>query len=244
MYYTNSQAKTQLESWYQTNIGSKSDLAKNVASGNYYCEQAKVKEHDSYTSGNATMTTYNKYTPDFKCSSDGNGKGVVNASIGLLSYDEVVYAGGYNGQSNSDYYLCNNTYFWTMSPSGFSGSDSHVWHVSDTGYIYNYYVNTADTIRPVLNLTPDTQILEGNGTKDNPFTFESLDDADNNTEYTKCADEGSVCILPSGNYTVRYGANGQYKYLYNQTGSINCDSATFGGDPINGTVKKCEYKLN
>ena len=55
MYYTNSQAKAQLESWYQTNIGSKEDLAKNVASGAYYCEQAKVKYTDGYTSGNATM---------------------------------------------------------------------------------------------------------------------------------------------------------------------------------------------
>ena len=42
MYYTNSQAKTQLESWYQTNIGSKKDLASSVASGAYYCEQAKA----------------------------------------------------------------------------------------------------------------------------------------------------------------------------------------------------------
>mgnify|MGYP001135135713 FL=1 len=55
MYYTNSEAKTQLESWYQTNIGSKSNLVKNVASGAYYCEQAKVKYTDGYTSGNATM---------------------------------------------------------------------------------------------------------------------------------------------------------------------------------------------
>ena len=81
MYYSNSEAKTTLESWYQTNIGSKSDLAKNVASGAYYCEQAKAKYSDSWTSGSATMTTYNKYTPDFKCIADGNGKGIVNASV-------------------------------------------------------------------------------------------------------------------------------------------------------------------
>ena len=126
MYYTNSQAKTQLESWYQTNIGSQKDLVKNVASGAYYCEQAKTKYGDGATSGSATMTTYNKYTPDFKCIADGNEKGVVNASVGLLSYDEVVYAGGYRGQSNSNYYLYNNAYFWTMSPAGFSGSSSNV----------------------------------------------------------------------------------------------------------------------
>ena len=126
MYYSNSNAKTRLNSWYQTNIGSKSDLANKVVSGNYYCEQAKAKYSSGYTSGNASMTVYSSYTPNFKCTTDGNGKGQVSASVGLLSYDEVVHAGGYYSQTNSNYYLYNNKYFWTMSPAGLSGSDSAV----------------------------------------------------------------------------------------------------------------------
>ena len=174
MYYTNSQAKTVLENWYQTNIGSKADLVKNVASRAYYCEQAKTKWADSYTSGNATMTTYKKYTPDFKCATDGNGKGVVNASVGLLNYDEVVYAGGYPYSSNSNYYLNNPAiYWWTMSPAGFSGSASNVWHVTTAGDVdYYFYVINAYRLRAVLNLNADTQISSGNGTKENPFTVE------------------------------------------------------------------------
>ena len=169
MYYTNSQAKTTLESWYQTNIGSKKDLAKNVASGAYYCEQAKAKYRDSYTSGSATMTTYNKYTPDFKCIADGNGKGVVNASVGLLSYDEVVYAGGYYNQSNSNYYLNNPAiYWWTMSPAGFSGSYSLVWLVTTAGYIHPGNVNITRRLRAVLNLNADT-LVTGDGTSSDPF---------------------------------------------------------------------------
>ena len=245
MYYSNSEVKSILENWYQTNIGSKSDLASKVASGAYYCEQAKAKYSDSYTSGSATMTTYNKYTPDFKCSSDGNGKGVVNASVGLLTYDEAVYVGSYNGRSNNNYYLHNSSIqWWTMSPAGFSGTKSFIWSLDTMGEVNGFKAYVVVAVRPVLILDADTQISDGDGTINSPFVVKSSDDADNNTEYTKCADEGSVCTLPSGNYTVRYGANGQYKYLYNQTGSINCDSATFGGDPINGTVKKCEYKLN
>ena len=173
MYYTNSQVKTTLESWYQTNIGSKADLAKNVASGAYYCEQAKVKYHDSYTPGNATMTTYNKYTPNFKCSSDGNNKGVVNASVGLLTYDEVVYAGGYHAQTNRKYYLYNsaNT-MWTMSPAGFTSGSANVWYVITSGDLYNGNVTNIDAIRPVINLTANTQISSGDGTKENPFTIQ------------------------------------------------------------------------
>ena len=174
MYYTNnSNAKTQLESWYQTNIGSKADLAKNVASGAYYCEQAKVKYDSSWTSGSANMNVYSSYTPDFKCSSDGNGKGVVNASVGLLSYDEVVYAGGYPYSNNDNYYLNNpDICWWTMSPAGFSGSDSSVWRVPATGHIYGYRVNATARLRPVLILNAGTQISDGDGTKNNPFVVE------------------------------------------------------------------------
>ena len=171
MYYTNSQAKTQLESWYQTNIGSKSDLASSVASGNYYCEQAKAKKSDSYTSGNATMITYNKYTPDFKCSSDGNGKGVVNASVGLLSYDEVVYAGGYVDQTNSNYYLNNPAIFWwTMSPTGFAAGDSSVCYKIIAGGIYSNVVYNTGAARPVIILNADT-LATGSGTSSDPFVI-------------------------------------------------------------------------
>ena len=169
MYYTNSNAKTTLENWYQTNIGSKADLAKNVASGNYYCEQAKAKYSDSYTSGSATMTTYNKYTPDFKCESDGNGKGIVNASVGLLNYDEVAYAGGYPYSNNNSYYLYNSAIdWWTMSPASFSGSYSCVWYISTSGSNYDHHIYDTYHLRAVLNLTANTQII-GNGTSSNPY---------------------------------------------------------------------------
>ena len=171
MYYTNSEAKATLESWYQTNIGSKSDLANKVVSGNYYCEQAKAKYSSSYTSGNASMTVYSSYTPNFKCTTDGNGKGQVNASVGLLSYDEVVYAGGYSGQSNSNYYLYNNKTFWTMSPAGFSGYYSRVWYVNTAGYIIIYDVNNPSALRPVLILKADT-LATGDGTSGDPYEIQ------------------------------------------------------------------------
>ena len=116
------------------------------------------------------MTTYNKYTPDFKCATDGNGKGQVSASIGLLTYDEVIYAGGYFNQNNSNYYLNNPAIsWWTMSPAGISDSSSYVWFVSTTGGIGNDRVNYTHRLRAVLNLTADTKISDGDGTKENPF---------------------------------------------------------------------------
>ena len=153
MYYSNSETKTTLENWYQKNIGSKSNLANKVASGNYYCEQAKVKYDSSVTSGNATMKLYSNYTPDFKCIADGNNKGLVSASIGLLAYDEVVYAGGYYAEANSDYYLYNSSViWWMMSPNGFTSSSS-IWAIYHTGLIgHGAVYSTAVVIRPLLVL--------------------------------------------------------------------------------------------
>ena len=172
MYYTNIIVKTQLESWYQTNIGSKTNLASKVATGAYYCEQAKVKYDSSWTSERAEMTFYQIYTPDFKCTADGNGKGPVNASVGLLSYDEVVYAGGYYNQSNSNYYLNNSAiHWWTMSPAGFSGSNSNVWGVYTSGRITNYSVTNTNSLRAVLNLNADT-LATGSGASSDPYVVQ------------------------------------------------------------------------
>ena len=176
MYYSNSEAKTTLENWYQTNIGSKSNLADKVTSGNYYCEQAKVKYDVNAVSGNVTMPIYTNYIPDFKCVTDSNNKGIVSADIGLITYDEVVYAGGYSNINNTNYYLYNSSiYFWTMSPSGVVNSASVVWSVSINGNIYNNnvysIVNNLRHQRPVLNLKSSTQISVGNGTKESPFVI-------------------------------------------------------------------------
>ena len=170
MYYSNSKAKIVLDNWYQTNIESKVDLVSKVVDGNYYCEQAKTKYGGDWTSGNATMTLYSNYAPNFKCSTDGNGKGQVNASVGLLTYDEVVYAGGYREESNSNYYLYNpNIYWWTMSSAGVASGNSSIWTVNTSGIVNRNGVAATIIFRAVINLKDDTQILDGNGTTKNPF---------------------------------------------------------------------------
>ena len=171
MYYTNSNAKTQLESWYETNIASNETYASKVATGDYFCEQAKVTYSSSYTSGNATMELYSSYTPNFKCEEDGNGKGIVNSNIGLITYDEVVYAGGYYSKANSNYYLYNKISYWTMSPVGVNRDNASAWDVYSLGYLSLNYVRTAYLIRTVLNLKPDVSVT-GSGTSTDPYVVQ------------------------------------------------------------------------
>ena len=167
MYYTNSEIKTAVENWYKTNITDKGFDGK-VTSGNYFCEQAKVVWSTSYTAGNATVAIKDNYTPSFDCTIDGNGKGVVRGKVGLITIDEVLFAGGVIGNS-SNFYLKNGNAYWMMSPAGFSNNNvALAWYVSSVGNTNFNYVNITYGVRPVLNLSADT-LVSGSGTSSDPY---------------------------------------------------------------------------
>ena len=167
MYYTNSNIKDVLENWYDVNIGNYNSYASKIMMGEYFCEQAKVK-YMGYTS-NTSMIEYSSYLPNFKCNTDANEKGIINSNIGLLTYDEVVYAGGYYNENNVFYYLNNsNIYWWTMSPSGCNYGYSYEWFINPNSSIQTNGIDNVYCIRPVLNLKTDTQAI-GNGTSSKPY---------------------------------------------------------------------------
>ena len=173
MYYSNSGIKTTLKTWYEANIASNETYASQVAAGDYFCEQAKIKYGVSDTSGNATMTVYSNYTPNFKCATDGNGKGIVNSNIGLITYDEVVFAGGYPLKENSNYYLYNNTAYWTMSPAGVNTkyNIAVVSTIDSNGSPMGHSVTDVYCLRPVLILNSDVTVT-GSGTSTDPYVVQ------------------------------------------------------------------------
>lgn len=142
-----------------------------VANGNYYCEQAKVKLDGRFGFGNVTVPNINSYLSDFKCETDGNGKGMLNSSIGLLTYDELLYAGGYVSIVNKEFYLTDSTYlFWTMSSNGY-WAYPYEWVAGEgIGTIPTLHSSAQymAVLKPVINLKADTQFT-GNGTLDNMY---------------------------------------------------------------------------
>lgn len=175
-YYTNTNnnngAKQRLDNWYNNNIGNNVNYANKVMTGNYFCEAAKVKNLNFTNPGNANTIYYNQYTPNFSCPTDGNGKGIVNSAIGLISYDEVVFAGGYLNIANDDYYLNNGSLAWTISPGGISDTDlPQTWRIEANGALNSGRVTYNRTFRPVINLKSDITVT-GDGTENNHFVVQ------------------------------------------------------------------------
>ena len=169
-YYTNSEIKTPLELWYDENIGNDSNLSSKVTSGDYYCEQFKAK-YPNWDSGNAVVPQYGNYVSSFKCETDGNDKGIVNATIGLLSLDEALFAGNYYYMQSNSYLNSDTVYnMWIMSPSGaWSGSVGAEWSILNTGKLNpEIRVDHTAILKPVINLKADTKFT-GNGTLDNMY---------------------------------------------------------------------------
>ncbi len=78
--------------------------------------------------------------------------------------------------------------------------------------------------------SPKSVPLSGSGVSSTPAPT---------TSWVRCASEGQTCKF-SGTRTVRYGAKGVYKTKV-VTSSVPCTNTAFGGDPIVGYVKACDY---
>lgn len=121
-----------------------------------------------------TDNTYNAYTrlvtdeiPSFNCLGEK-----YTSKIGLITADEVVYAGGVYNKENKEYYLYNediDNLWWTGSLSK-SGEDSfYPFLVDSSGKLIDNVNGTLyRSLRPVISLNRMT-IVTGDGTKDNPY---------------------------------------------------------------------------
>jgi hypothetical protein len=83
--------------------------------------------------------------------------------VGLITGDEVAYAGGQIAL-NEHYYLCNGESYWTMTPDGYDAAA--ILAVDIKGYSG---ANIGYGIRPVINLIANISISNGNGTINNPY---------------------------------------------------------------------------
>ena len=106
--------------------------------------------------------------PTFECS---NTNDLYYTKIGLITFDEALYAGGIT--NNNYYYLYTGIYYWTMSPSYFNsvGNPQLFCVRSDGGLNVNNGVLATYGVRPVINISSDVTIT-GSGTINDPYLVE------------------------------------------------------------------------
>ena len=148
-----------------------------------------------YSTGTTSITTakptfkcaesatndYSRFTVDVATLSNGNKtNGDLTYPIGLLSADEVSFAGAYKySQTNKSYYLYNSSitsYWWLSSPYYNDILYAQVWIVygapafSVFGIFGVYGVYSTNAFRPSINLKADLLVGGGDGTSSNPYT--------------------------------------------------------------------------
>ena len=193
-----------IDNWYESYIGSQYEkyLADNLFCG----DKTLATSNNTSQSGYGTNTTYyaaydrdNNKTPTLECakgatntysrysySTSTTTKGVslskdLTHPIGMLSYDEVVFAGagpiGSNGNGTNTYYLNDSTLnydWWTMTPEYYDSGYPYIFTVDDyTGHIkhapsYCGGTSCGQTYRPVINLKAEVLATQ-DGTKTNPY---------------------------------------------------------------------------
>ena len=246
-YYSNSNAKTQLDSWYNTNL-TKYDSY--IADGSY-CEAARTVIDDTHsnTLGNTTLTPIGEYNPTFKCLNDSNNYGKLTAKIGLITYDEVVYAGGYADTVNANYYLNipSSRHILTMNSCGLRTSANiyDIWFVRNwslinsgasfqNGYLSASLTNeTSSTwggsLVPVINIRADVEAI-GTGTSTDPYVIiENLKESVMNSNNLITS---TPTLTTSSNNTS--DASGLYKSTATNTGN---PTYYFRGNVENNYVK-------
>ena len=116
------------------------------------------------TSGSAGGTG-----PSLKC----NGElSKINSKVGLITADELAFAGYAYNIGNTTTYLqenATNTYWWSLSPYGFDVGSAGVWGVNGSaGYFDNYNVRGTYGVRPLISLKSTTNVT-GEGTSSAPY---------------------------------------------------------------------------
>ena len=181
----NSIIKTAVDNWYKTNIVDKG-FSSNVSNAVGFCGDGTLRSGDGVsTTQNSYFSSYKRLennTPQFTCpelsrdlyttAASSIGNKALTYPVGLITYDELVYAGMDNRHTNKLSWAYSTQHYWTMSPSSFDATLGYAieWFLNSAGNLTPWWgVGSHLGARPVINLKSDTLITGGIGTSSDPF---------------------------------------------------------------------------
>ena len=184
--------KTYVDNWYNNNLSS---YSKYISTEAVYCNDRELASGATYSTGSifyyaphGRLDT-NKI-PTYNCTnikdafSGSNSEAKLTYPIGLMTADEIAYAGGkaYTDLSSpyAWYYLnsaggsiTGNTWWWSLSSDGWYDSDSNVWLVNGSRHpgrlVSNYVAYASSGARPAISLKTCALWTSGNGAPETPY---------------------------------------------------------------------------
>ena len=174
-YTDDSTIKAAIDDWYQNNMTDYTSQLEDTV----FCNDRSYTTSDSYFGAYTRLDT-NK-TPTLKCQNTNtkdkftvdasNGNGALTYPVGLITADEMAYAGGVYGTSNSSFYLYTGQSIWALSPYYFYGSGAYGFVLYSAGSIVWDGVNYSVGVRPSVSLQPGIGMTGGSGTAADPFVI-------------------------------------------------------------------------
>lgn len=142
-----------------------------------FCNEIEI--NDDYYNGYYRIGNNGNVNPSLKCSDEGK----IISWIGLISADELIFAGGSMKTHNYNkvYYNINSenqnyqNSWWTMTPSYTDGIEHYIYTVEQgpntyrNGLVEAYGSNNSYGIRPVISLNKCTYFQSGDGYPDAPY---------------------------------------------------------------------------
>ena len=188
----NSTIKTYIDNWYKNNLTAYTKYLSNDA---VYCNDRNLASGETYsTTKRFNYASYERLggdtiAPTYNCTNMSDAFSVNNTSakldypVGLMSIDELSYAGGEAGTALDAPYawyytnvngesITGSEPFRSFSPSLWGGYRSDVLGVvgsGEPGYLLNYGVADSLVVRPSISLLSCNLISRGDGSPENPY---------------------------------------------------------------------------
>ena len=174
---TDSTIKKTIDNWYKTNMTSYTSQLEDTV----FCNDRSYTMNGSYLYFGAYTRLNTNKLPTLKCKNTRdkfttktiNGNGTLTYPVGLITADEIVFAGGLL-QKDNKFYLKNGMWYHSMSPYDFTGIIDDELYLSSNGTLFGYNGNVSDSggTRPVISIKPEAIISGGSGTTTDPFIVE------------------------------------------------------------------------
>ena len=184
--------KTAIDNWYKTNIEDKG-YSKYLSTAVGFCGDRSLS-NDSVGDGIQTdkdtkFGAYNRNstkTAQFTCpeperdlyttKNSTSGNKALIYPIGLITYDEMAFAGMDQAHTNKLSWIYSSENTWTITPSSFNSTNGAAFgmHQLGSGFLLPWnWISCSFEARPVINLKPDVEISSGIGTSNDPFVIKT-----------------------------------------------------------------------